>query len=229
MENCPGTKDEAMFLSIMCNNASPMFVIGYIVLSELQVKHIELPMIIILYSSAIISACIFRSYNTRFKYKLAAQKLKLSYSLGTVNAQSLDSSEPELDLNTRRTRFDFSVIDSSIMSGFEVITKVGGYIILFSILTEIILSIPVIPSLLKYLLVGICEITTGINTYACSTLPEQIKIILILSITSFGGLSGLAQTKSVFGESGLSIRTYSKAKLLSMLITCVLTIAYVML
>ena len=219
--------DEGLFLSIMCNNASPMFVLGYIALSELKVPSLKLPIIIILYGSAIITALIFRQFYPVFvgkKYVTADVSTVTQGSNMKVYAMSADISAEK---KSRRFKIDFTIVDSAIMDGFEVITKIGGYIILFSIVAQIVLSMNSLNQYVRIMIVGICEITSGINTIATTDLSDAIKIVLILTVTAFGGFSGIAQTKSVFADSGLSIKSYIKAKALHAVITLCLSLLYV--
>jgi len=221
------TVDEGLFLSIMCNNASPMFVLGYIALSELKVPSLKLPIILILYGSSILTALIFRRFYPIFvgkPYSMAIVPERIPHISQKVYAQSTDIS---IERKSKRFKIDFTIVDTAIMDGFEVITKIGGYIILFSILAQIILSINSLNEYVRILIVGICEITSGINTIASSGLADYTKIVLILTITAFGGLSGAAQTKSVFSDSGLSIKSYIKAKALNAFVTMCLSLLYV--
>jgi hypothetical protein len=119
-------------------------------------------------------------------------------------------------------------MDKSIMNGFEVVTKIGGYIILFSILAQIINEIGLNYALFKAIVMGILEITTGIDQICKIRMDNNIKIVLVSVLTSFGGLSGLAQTKSVLGESRLSIKTYLLVKLLCAFIAMLLSVLYVL-
>lgn len=195
------TKKEGQYLLGFCNNASPMFVMGYIAITQLHLVDLRIPLLIILYSSSVFSSLLW--------FRL------LSPSKGLVKAQDF-----ELDLvsDDENTKFDFAKLDSAIMDGFDVITKVGGYVILFSIATEIISDINGLSDIIKYLLIGILEITTGINKIGQMTLPIELKIAFITAITAFGGLSGMAQTNSVISNTRLSILTYFKVKVLHTII-----------
>lgn len=113
------------------------------------------------------------------------------------------------------------------MNGFEVITKIGGYIILFSILAQIVNKLYPVTGILKPVLMGLLEITTGINQICSSDIDTKVKIVLISVLTSFGGLSGMAQTKSVMGDTRLSINQYFIVKVINALITLVLSGLYV--
>lgn len=222
------TREEGLFLSIMCNNASPMFVLGYIALTELNLPNLKLPIVLILYGSSIVTALIFRRFYTFFTHEtyniIVPKQTVATLTAGKVYAQSMDITETK---RHRTFKIDIGMIDSVIMNSFEVITRIGGYIILFSILAQILLSIEPIHETIRMIMVGIFEITLGIDTIASSSLPHVTKIVLILTITAFGGFSGIAQTKSVFADSGLSIRSYIKAKIVNSIITLCFALLYV--
>ncbi len=206
-------RSEGQFLLGMCNNASPMFILGYIAITQLKLPHIKYALFVIIYASAILAALIYRAFLYRIRGKGAVLRI---------------ASLPVMPNNpSANTRFSFAILDSSIMNGFEVITKVGGYIILFSILAQIISSMGSGYLPVKAVLMGILEITTGISQICKSSLDNNIKIVLVAVITSFGGLSGLAQTKSMLANSGLSVHSYIIVKLLCALITLILTLLYV--
>ena len=112
------------------------------------------------------------------------------------------------------------------MNGFEVITKIGGYIILFSILAQIINETLPAVGILKASFMGVLEITTGINQICKLQIGDSIKIVLVAVLTSFGGFSGMAQTKSVLGDSGLSIKSYFLVKLFNAFVTFMITMFY---
>lgn len=200
------SQKEGQFLLGMCNNASPMFILGYISVTQLKLPHIKYALFTIIYVSAILSAVLYRI--------LTRQKSK---PVPETASQSMGEAQP---------RFSFQLLDASIMNGFEIITKIGGYIILFSILAGLLNTLFPNNGIWKGILVGVLEITTGISQICQSTLPEPIKIVLVSVLTSFGGFSGIAQTKSVLGSSRLSIKSYIMIRLLNAVITGSLAYGY---
>lgn len=107
------------------------------------------------------------------------------------------------------------VIDREIASGALLLIKIGGYIMLFSIFTTLLQRLPGIPYYVKLLLGSILEVTTGDAMIAGAPLPHNMKIILCLAATSFGGLSAAAQTNSVLQNTGLPLSRYLIIKLLA--------------
>lgn len=206
-------QNEGDFLLSMCNNASPVFIMSYIATNQLKMPGMRLVLLLIIYCSSVISATLFRIYR--------------SYNIKSLRIAQLNEKTSGMYREYRSVRFSFDILDKSILNGFEVITKIGGYIILFSILAQIINEIGTGFGILKAAAMGILEITTGIDQICKLTVDNNIKIVLVSVLTSFGGLSGLAQTKSVLGKSRLSIKSYISAKLLSAFVAMLLSMIYV--
>ena len=203
--------EEGQFLLGFCNNASPMFIMSYIAISQLKQTDLRIALLLILYISAVLASFLY--------FKVLSYRKK---------SRTMLSANEYIDyVSDYNAKFDFIQLDGAIMDGFEVITKVGGYIILFSIPAQIIVNLGSEESYLKLLMIGLLEITTGINQISNSHLDLNIKIALITMITAFGGLSGLAQTKSVICNTRLSIYTYFKVKLLHMILALLMTVIYV--
>lgn len=204
---------EGSFLLSMCNNASPIFIMSYIAANQLKMPEIRLVLFVLIYGSSVISASFFRLYKN-FRRK-------------AIRISQLNEKAAGIHNDYTSVRFSFDILDISILNGFEVITKVGGYIILFSILAQIINETGTGFRLYKAIAMGILEITTGIDQICKLPVSNNIKIVLVSVLTSFGGLSGLAQTKSVLGKSRLSIKTYISVKSLSAFVAMLLSLLYV--
>jgi sporulation integral membrane protein YlbJ len=200
---------EGQFLMGMCNNASPMFIIGYIALTQLKLPDMKYALFAIIYGSAVIGAFMYQRFSL--------------YKINTPRTGLLNNAS---DRNAAPSRFTFDLLDQSIMNGFEIITKIGGYIILFSMLAQIIREIGPQDSFLKAFVMGILEITTGISQICSSSMNIHTKIVLVSILTSFGGLSAAAQTKSVLGDTGLSMKAYLLIKLMSAFTALILSVTY---
>lgn len=172
--------EEANVLFCITNNISPVFINSYILTQELCCPELFVPSLILLYGPPLLLG--------RFllRKKTAAPAAKKTAS---------------------RSQMNFKIIDASIMNGFEALVKIGGYIMLFSIVITLICSLP-LPWLCKLLLVNLTEITNGIHLLAASTLPFSVKYVLAMVFTAFGGLCGIAQTSSMIKGTSLSIRHY---------------------
>jgi len=198
--------DEAGYLLSFCNNASPVFIISYIVQQNLGQEKYLSPSLIILTLSPVIASFLFRHLRL-YTYFCSGNQLIRNDFLP-------DASEK-----------NESILDSCIMSGFESITKVGGYIILFSIM----LSLAEIPNLpyagFRHFLLPSLEITNGISLI-CRNLTDNSAFFLCMVMTSFGGWCAIAQTKCMINGTGLSIFPYAIEKLITALVTSLLCLFY---
>lgn len=185
---------EGQYLLLFTNNVSPMFVISYISNSILKNQTLNGDFFIAIYLSPILISLIYNKY-----YRKSIKTLRFTH--------------PQTNYNTKM--IDFRLIDKAIMDGFETITKLGGYIILFSIISSFIQEKIEINLLVKCFILGFVEITTGIDYIGSMSFPIFLKGLIICGITSFGGLSSLAQTNSMIKEAGLSIKPYFFSKLLT--------------
>ncbi len=179
----------------ICNNVSPMFFLGFVINNILK-NSISL---ILAYAVIYIPYLIF-----------------IILELSLFNKKNTPISKPK----AKKSPYTYkSIAEESIMQ----ITMVGLYIMLCSILTEFIISFAYFSDIIKLLLVGITEITRGITYISQSyTLNPQIKTALILSFTSFGGISSIMQTKNVLLGSGLSLIHYICIKVLCAISTFLL-------
>ncbi|MDO5293173.1 MAG: transporter [bacterium] len=215
------SREEGQYLLTFCNNASPMFILSYVSITTLDLPGKRYIFLLLIYLSAIL---------TGFVYRLIHKKQMITFAASTKR-EIVTQMSTEIGVPTKHSqpRARFVMVDSAIMSGFDVLTKVGGYIILFSIISNVFLAIAPENNLLSYIVVGSIELTNGVNTIGSSIFPLSVKIALILSLTAFGGLSSVAQTKSVIDESGLSIKKYLVYKIINAGITFVIITIYLQL
>ena len=105
-------------------------------------------------------------------------------------------------------------LDVSIMNGFETVTRLGGYILMFSILSACISHFWNMKNLIGYTLSGILELTTGLCRLQNANIHMQWKYLLTLFLTAFGGICITFQTRSLVTRK-LSMLPYITAKLLN--------------
>lgn len=187
----------ADYLVCTFNCSSPSFIITYIGINMLGLDDPFL-IISVIYVPIIISAFIFRPFFHINKEDELVNKEQ------TGPAQSL-----------------MKMIDDSIASSCSVILKVGAYIMLFSIAAVFICNMPVNNKIVLSSLAGFTEITTGIKVTAVSGLNRSVQLILMSTMTAFGGLSGMAQTFGVIEGTGISRKKYICCKTITAAITCI--------
>lgn len=195
----PEKASKTQFLLALCNCSSPMFILNYCIAQTLMMKDRALLLVFILYFP-IIACLIFEFVRNRNFY------FKSGYG-------SIGNEEP------CGARLSVKAVDEAIMDGFEIITKLGGYIMLFSIFSEFIQNVPIHWEFARLITCGVLEITTGIANTCAADITDVQKIILVMGYLAFGGISCIAQTKSVLAGTFYSIKKYICHKLLLAVLT----------
>lgn len=193
-------KAEARFLFAISNHPSPMFLLGY-VMNQLG-SVLGLPgnvpswqILVSLYLPILPIAALANRIYRRNEEKFLPDCPKEWEASPDVLSFSLDD---------------------AFLSCAETMVKIGGYIMLFSILSLYTAKLSFLSPVVRCGLLGTLEITTGIQTIAhdMTGLPA---LLLITASAAFGGISGIFQTKSVLctkKNAGLSIRHYVLWKIL---------------
>lgn len=206
---------EAEILFMVTNNISPVFISGYILCQELHMPSlIPLSYLVIFLPPLIAGRLLF------FLLKKKQLKSKISHTAKN-STNSLNSSSTTYKKPASGSQINFKIIDAGIMNGFETLTRLGGYIMLFSMISSMLRLLP-LPETTKLILTGLTEITNGIKAVSQSSLTPVCRYSIAMGFTAFGGCSGLAQTSSMIKGTGLSIKKYGIFKLTMTAITAVL-------
>ena len=107
-----------------------------------------------------------------------------------------------------------AILDVSIMDGFETITRLGGDILLFSLILASISFYWPFHAQSCMLFTAPLELTTGLKQITDAPLPWKSRYLASMLLTSFGGFCVMAQTKSVL-ENSLSLIPYAISKCLN--------------
>ena len=202
------SRSEDSYLLSFCNNTSPAFILSYVVAQNMKERNLCIPFFLILTFTPLMLSFIFRLF-----YRLPES----SCSFPQVTPGSF--SNPSESISD-------SFLDRCILNAFESVTKVGGYMMMFSVLIQLLAS--VLPNtIFSLLLYSSLEISTGIRLLFSSALYTTEKIILCAFLTSFGGWCCIAQTYSMISSSQLPILPYITAKLVTALVTSLLISAYI--
>lgn len=186
---------EGEYLLTFSCNASPAFIFSYLSQNILEGKIPPHSLLLILLSADFVCMLFFRF---------------LVYHGNTVSSIKPECRKKE----TYQQDSTGVILDVSIMSGFETITRLGGYILIFSLLFTGFYHYWPFCSQNKILLTSPIELTTGLHQIAQSAFSWKIKYITSMTLTAFGGFCVMFQTKSVLEEK-LSILPYIFAKCLN--------------
>lgn len=192
-ENHQISESEAKYLLTFTNHASPVFIRTYLchICLKDQIPARTVFGIFALSDLTIMLLFRFVVYRNKIQFLSADKKKKTPVSSSSG-----------------------AFLDVSIMNGFETITRLGGYILMFSILSACISRWYIPHSVPGYLLTGILELTTGLYRLQLLVLPDITKGMLAVFLTACGGICITAQTRSLVTKE-LSVKFYIVAKLLN--------------
>jgi hypothetical protein len=192
------SRDTAYALMPLCNNVSPMFLVGYVYNTYLRV-YMSIPqLLLIIYTPQIIYAIIYIIAAGATSNSKETSALNESETVSTINSQSF--------------------IESSI----QTIAIIGIYIVIFSILYDLIMHYNVNDIASIHITACFLEITSGIPELNNYINDIHIRTALILALTSFGGLSSILQCMHILKESKLALAKYISGKVICSLTTCAL-------
>ena len=118
-------RNEACYLLTFCSSPSPAFLSSYVILTAFSGQIHPGFVFGVLYGSNFLTGFLFRLVFRRFR-------------LHRHTAHRTHSVEKkEMSKQTSKG----NLLDTSIMNGFEIITQLGGYIILFSILSGLLMDL----------------------------------------------------------------------------------------
>ena len=204
-------KAEAML--ILCGNISPAFLINYIGMQCLPETFNRYAVFICVIISSI---AIFIVANLRNYIK----------SSGSHNPQKNNNIKDTY--NTDETENFVSCLESTILKSAEIIVLIGGYIILFSIMANVIIH--KFPNGPACTLIGsIPELTVGASLLSKASFITEvyIKSAAIATLCGFGGLSAIMQTIVPIREAGMSAGKYILLKIMSGIISGIIFYVYI--
>lgn len=186
----------------LCNNISPMFLYGYIYSKFMKNIFPFYMVLLFIYVPQLIYALFY----------ILTVSLCESVRSGSVQANSCkEKPSPQSNMNTSSIS---GILDNSI----HTITIIGIYIVIFSIIDSVIGN-KINGNIYADIFSCFLEITKGTENLFNLNLIWNIKTALILSLTSFGGISAIFQSVHLLKESKLSLFTYVSGKLICSIIT----------
>ena len=183
--------EEGTYLLSFCNNTSPIFIMNFLVWKTLDRKELLLPSLVILLGTPVVMSFPFR--------KIYKSGRKRGGGRNTLGMQ-------------RNYIMKKKSVESCMMDSFETIVKVGGYLIIFSVLLELAEQTGQ-KNIAATLLLSTLEVTNGILMIA-KRFPEiSTAYPLLIGLTSMGGICSMAQTQSMIRGTGLKLSDYIIQKL----------------
>jgi len=209
------TKTEAKRLLAFSNNSGPLFVSGAIGIGLYKNTAIGFLLLISHYISALIVGILFRFYKKEKVIDKPNNLIQFSF----IKLSNLGETLTE-----------------TVKKAIITVTVVGGFIVIFSILTTIIEKTGLILLISKFIMPmfeidlassiisGILEVTNGVNRiFLLNSIELSEKLIITSCLLGFGGFSVHMQTLSVISNSDIGSSTYFIGKSLQCIFSGITT------
>lgn len=228
------TDDEAERLLAFTNNASPLFILGAVGVGMFASPAAGYLLAIAHYLSNFLVGIIwrFRGNNSPGPSMPGNARLRTAY-------QAMLPVPGEIPEGTGK------ILGDAIRNSLNNTMAVGGFIIVFSVLTRMLTIWGFIDCLTTMLLkilgmaglsygqiYGLCmgffEMTIGAKTVIGSDTGNALPLLMVVSsILAFSGLSIIAQIMSIMAGTNIRLSFYLLSRLLQVIISCIITlIAY---
>lgn len=208
---------EGQRLLSLCSTSGPLFIIGAVATGIMNNPALGFFLALAHYLSAVTIGLFMRYYG---KEKMAGKNIPMPNPITDM-----------LNYRKKDGRTIGMLMGDAVKSGISLIFMIGGFIIFFSVITNmlkisgflrwfsIVLSraIPIdaiTPDIISSLFIGFMEVTNGARECASLQVPLIYKTTLISFMIGFGGLSVNAQVMSIISETDLKFGIYMIFKLL---------------
>ena len=199
------TRSEADYLMTICNQSSPAFLEYYVGSYSLSNAISGRAVILLFLLGTLLTSLITR---------------KLCNNNPRTSRRSTNPSyekEQETPFNL------FTLLDQGILESCLTMLRVGGYVILFSILSDFLLKLTLLPASIRNLAAASLEISNGLFLLKDTFSANSCYPYLVITLSAFGGFCTMAQIKGMLVGTSLSIKSYVIGKMIYTSILLVLT------
>jgi len=222
------TRVEAERLLTFTNNSGPLFIMGAVAVGMFKLPNAGY-LLYISHIAACLSVGFLFKYYKKQKGKKLKPKTKMSQRI-QLELQSMRNS----DINF------WTLFGDCIKNSIFTTLTIGGFIIFFSVLINIMITSGVIsktcalvpgffstfglgPKTIEGFLCGIFEITTGTNLINLSSENLKIKLCCASLIIGWAGFSVHTQVMSIVSTSDIKVKPYIIGKAMQGIISAVYT------
>lgn len=214
-----------------CSTSGPLFVLGAVGAGMLHSEAAGYVILCAHYLGAfvtgllLIRGSVLRRLLPAFSVRISGRRAAEDSAAQMQNSGTAARIRSSQKTQTRNAESFPEMMTGAILSSFHSLAVIGGYIIIFMIVTDAVAGLidflPEAAETAGNILTGCLEMTVGCSRAACSSAGADFRIILCTFIISFGGFSVAAQSMSVLKNSGVRPGYYLRFKLLQGLISAV--------
>ena len=224
------TQEEGQRLLAFCSTSGPLFMIGAVAIGMFNNPTLGIIITIAHYIGSILTGICFRSYGKN-KQVIHKKESKNPFKI-MLQAKKKDG-----------RKFGI-LLGDAVKNSFNTLLIIGGFIIFFSVLTELLSIIKVFDLLIflfspifsflnsskilmKGLISGFIEITNGVMIISKSNDSLLLQGTFVSFIIAWGGLSIHAQAISFISKTDLKIFPYLVAKILHGIFSSSITFLFI--
>ena len=181
------------------NNASPSYILCAIGISMFNSMNIGIILLISHFlSSVIIGICY------PYSQHIIQQKVAISNSFYKISSP-------------------FDILLTSMLNSFKTLGVILGYLIIFSLIPNLLLTKLQLPEIIKGIIYGLFELTTGINMFSTIVATTTTVITIASFILSFSSFMIIFQVYSFVYKTGIKLKELIIYKLSQGLISSLIT------
>ncbi|MCK8825755.1 sporulation integral membrane protein YlbJ [Fuchsiella alkaliacetigena] len=229
------TQVEGERLVAFCNTADPLFLIGAVAVGMFGQPELGVTIAMAHYIACILVGFALRFYqpktnNQDVKKRARSEKGIIKYSLAELYRARKEDARPLSQL-----------LGDAVIESVNTLLLIGGFIVLFSVITEVlhligftsivtVVLLPIIEplnldqSLILPIISGIMEITNGANLASQSTAPLAQQLSIASGIIAWSGLSVHAQVASMIQDTDIRMKPYFIARFLHAVLAALTTV-----
>ena len=207
--------EEAHYLANFINNVSPGFLIACVCHDLLKAPGFAIPCMVMVYGAAMCYGVVNLFVNDHCG--------SASYFPDMTMRQSLYD---RMNLSGRTPFLTF--LDTSIEDSITQMLKIGGYMVLFSVLSFFVCHLPALSAITRASLAALLEISLGCQLLVRLSVPLFWRYLLIVVTLTFGGLCSAFQSASYLRSIGFSLKNYIKTKAMTAVIALGLYLIYLL-
>lgn len=229
------TQIEAERLLTFTNASSPLFMFGAIAVGFFHNAALGLLIAICHYvGNFLVGICMrFHGQKSDFEQKKQEKRISFKNALAAMHRSRLKDGRPFGEM-----------LGDSVLHSIQTLIMVGGFIVLFSVLTSLLSIIGLIPFLAQFIsfafqmlslptelalpfLSGLFEISLGAQFISQITMSSVLFQALLLSfLLGFNGFSIQAQVSSIIAKTDIRFSPYFFARILHGIFSSLLTLIF---
>lgn len=209
------TKHEGDRLICFTSTSGPLFMLGAVSIGMLSDPKLSPLIILPHYLSVLVLGLLFKSYKSH-------NNITTTYKKGNIFEEIQDSYITWL----KTKRSIGSLITKAVKESMDTILLIGGLVIFYSVLVEILFNMNFFNKILSYLgsiftidtqlikgiIIGLFEVTIGCKNIAALNIDFITKIIIINFIIGWSGFSVHSQALSFINNTDINSKLYIMSK-----------------